>query len=130
MKKAYYYFYYKLYCFGVFLSDDAINEWKPLVTILVLELLLLIQILIWYTVYTKQVVVIAYPGLTFFPIVTLLGIGNYRFFLHQDKWKEYSKEFKAHSKKQKVTGAVIVSAVIVTIISSLIYSFYQLAQIN
>ncbi len=54
IKKAYYYLYYKLYNFAVSISDDAINEWKPLVTILVLQVLLIGEVFIWYSIVTKK----------------------------------------------------------------------------
>ena len=130
MKKVIYYFYYKLYCFGVAISDDEINEWKPLVTILILEILLLVQILIWYTVYTNNVVVVANPLLTFFPIVTLLGVINYRYFLPRNKWKEYLKEFKTYNRKKRFVGSLLTAFVVLAILISVVASFYSLSQIK
>lgn len=130
MIKAYYYLYYKLYNFAVSISDDVLNEWKPLFTILILEILLLAEVLVWYSVLTKRIVVINNPLLTLLPVVAAIGIGNYFFFLHNDKWKNYIKEFKDYDKKKRHAGGLLVFVIIVLIVASVVFSFYRLSQID
>jgi hypothetical protein len=130
LRKAYYYLYYKLYKFAISVSDDAINEWKPLVTILVLEVLLIAEFFIWYSVATKKIFVVTNPLTSFLPIVAVIGIANYVFFLHRDKWKNYIDEFKRYDKRRKSLGGVLVTLVITLIVGSVLIAFYQLSQID
>ncbi|OLY90633.1 hypothetical protein SAMN05444008_101280 [Cnuella takakiae] len=130
MKRALHYFYYKLYYFGVAISDDVLNEWKPLVTILTLEILILAQFLCWYSLLTKRIVDVSNPFLTFLPIVALLGIGNYRFFLHANKWKQFRGSFRQFDNGKKGVGSIKVALVILAIVAGVIISFYNFAQID
>lgn len=130
IKKAYYYLYYKLYRFAVSISDDAINEWKPLVTILILEVLLIAEIFIWYSVATKKIFVVSNPLTSFLPVVAIIGIANYIFFLHKNRWRNYVDEFKSYDKKRKSFGGLIVFLVIALIVASVMLAFYQLSQID
>lgn len=130
LKKAYYYLYYKLYRFAVSISDDAINEWKPLITILVLEILLIAEIFIWHSIATKKIFVVNNPLFSFLPTVAIIGTANYLFFLHRDKWKGYITEFKQYDKKNKYIGGMIVSTVIALIVASVIIAFYELSKID
>ncbi len=130
LKRAYYYFYYKLYKFAILISDDALNEWKPLTSILVLQVLLLIEIIVWYSVITKRIFVINYPLITFLPIVAALGIKNYLFFLNKNKWKNYIDGFEKYDKKKKYLGGIIVLFIVAGIIASVILAFYYLSQID
>lgn len=130
IKKAYYYLYYKLYRFAVSISDDAINEWKPLVTILILEVLLIAEIFIWYSVATKKIFVVSNPLTSFLPVVAIIGIANYIFFLHKNRWRNYVDEFKSYDKKKKSFGGLIVFLIIALIVASVVLAFYQLSQID
>ncbi len=130
IKKAYYYLYYKLYNFAVSISDDAINEWKPLVTILILQVLLIAEIFVWYSIATKKIFVITNPLISFLPIVAAIGIANYIFILHGDKWKNYVDEFKQYDRRKKSVGGIIVFLVIILVLASVIFSFYRLSQIS
>lgn len=130
IKKAYYYLYYKLYRLAVSISDDAINEWKPLVTILILEVLLIAEIFIWYSAATKKIFVLSNPLTSFLPVVAIIGTANYIFFLHKSRWRDYVDEFKSYDKKKKSFGGLIVFLVIALIVASVVLAFYQLSQMD
>lgn len=130
IKKAYYYLYYKLYRFAVSISDDAINEWKPLVTILILEVFLIAEIFIWYSVATKKIFVVSNPLTSFLPVVAIIGIANYIFFLHKNRWRNYVDEFESYDKKKKSFGGLIVFLIIALIAASVVLAFYQLSKID
>ncbi|MEO8117033.1 MAG: hypothetical protein ABI653_05235 [Bacteroidota bacterium] len=129
-KKAFYYFYYKIYKFAISISDDAINEWKLSVTILFLEILLIGEMFIWYSVATKKIFVVNNPVYTFFPIVAILAIINYFVFTYKERWKNYIQEFENYDKKKNLRGSIIVFFVIAIIIFNLIFAFYQMSQID
>lgn len=128
LHKAYHYIYYKLYHFGIYISDDALNEYKPVITIGVLEIVLVIESIVWYTVITGNSVRILNPYLVFTPIALTIAIFNYYFFLNKKSWKKYVNEFKELDKKNKYIGSFLVFLIIFTVISSLIISFYFLAN--
>jgi hypothetical protein len=130
LRKAYYYLYYKLYKLAVSVSDDALNEWKPLVTILILEVLFIAEIFVWYSVATKKIFVVNNPLASFLPMVAVIGIANYLFFLHKDRWKNHIDEFKRYDKKRKLIGGAMVCLLITLIIGSLLMAFYQLSKID
>lgn len=130
MKKAYYYLYYKLYNFAVSISDDAINEWKPLVTIGVLQIMIIVEIFVWYSILTKKILTLTNPLASILPIVAVIGVANYFFFLHRNRWKNYIAEFKQYDKKKKSVGGIVVFLIISLVLASVIFSFYRLSQID
>jgi len=130
IKKAYYYLYYKLYNFAVSISDDAINEWKPLVTIGILQVMIIAEIFVWYSILTKKILTLANPLTSILLIVAVIGLSNYFFFLHRNKWKGYIAEFKQYGKRKKKIGGIIVFLLIASVVASVIFSFYRLSQID
>ena len=91
---------------------------------------MLAECLIWYSIITKKILVISNPLLSLLPIVTVIALGNYFFFLHNDNWKAYEKQFKDYDKKRGKFGGILVFAVIIVIVCSVVFSFYKLAQID
>ena len=129
LKKAYYYLFYKIYKSGVAVSDDALNEWKPLCTILLLQVFLIVEVFTWITIFTKNRFSVAQPRLTFFSVVAILGIANYMFFLHKNSWKKYIKEFKVYDKSTPL-GGILVFLLILIIVASPVFGFYRLSLIE
>jgi heme/copper-type cytochrome/quinol oxidase subunit 3 len=130
LKKAYYYLYYKIYKFDKSISDDSLNEWKPLITIVLLNIFLFFQIFNWYSIITKQNINIKNPALLAFPVAFLLTIMNYMYFLHKNKWKNYIGEFEKYDKSKKRIGGFKVLFIVAIIFGGLIYSYYRLSLID
>lgn len=128
LRKLYHYLYYKLYCFAIYISDDILNDSKPLITISSLEALLLIECIVWYTVITGNTVSFSQPVWVFLPIGLGITIFNFNFFIKDKRWTKHVAEFKEYDKKNKYKGNIIVFLLITAIISSLIFSFYVLAN--
>jgi hypothetical protein len=126
--KAYQYLYYKLYIFGIKISDDMLNEYKPIITISVLENILIGESIVWYTVITGKTVSFSNPAVIFYPISLVIAAFNYYFFLDNKSWRKYINEFKAYDKQNKNIGSLLVFMIILLVISSLIISFYFLAN--
>jgi len=126
IKKAYYYFYYKTYNFFINISDDALNSFKPAVLISALEVILVMDFFIWHTIVTKN-------DAALFPyvcIVIFIAVFNSYVFLHNNKYKTYYPEFENYRKKKKIIGGWIVFVIVLLIIDSLIFSFYQMSLID
>jgi hypothetical protein len=131
IKKAYYYLFYKLYrlwnkAYHPFLSGNFRAE----VTIIVLEIWLLLSIGIYYVVATKTVVELTlFKPVVIIPFLVIILI-NYYAFIHTDEWKEYCKEFDKLPKETNRRWGLWVWAIVVLIIANLIFSFYQMSQVD
>lgn len=127
IKKAYYFFFYKIYNFSKNVSDDALNDLKPGIIISVLQIFLLIEILVWYTIITKGDVGADW----YYKVVAILICGfNYYVFLYKNKWKNYFNEFKNYGKRKNIIGGWLTFITIIFIIVSLIFSFYQMSLVD
>ena len=127
IKKFYYYLYYNLYCFFINISDDALNSSKPVIIITLLEVALLMDVFIWYTIQFKNMDDIFWP---YYLIIIFFTIFNSRFFLHNNKYKSYFVEFKNFSKRKKMIGGWATFILIILIITSLYFSFHQMGLVD
>lgn len=129
MKKFYYYVYYQLYHFGIKISDDALNEWKPGALITSIEGALVAEIIIWLQVFnivSQEKINFLWSTPVIIVIAGVLGFTNYYIFLYKDKWKKYSKEFAAYNKYKKIWNTILVISVIIFTLLSLIFSILVL----
>jgi hypothetical protein len=117
-----------MYNFGKAISDDAINEWKPLITISVIELFIVIQAFLWFVIVTKNSY--GFPKLLLYFIALFISVLNYFIFLHKNKWKNYLHKFKGISKRQIFLDGVIILLVVFLILAGMIYTFYQLSLLD
>lgn len=124
----YYYLYYRIYKFGKKLSDDAINEWKPVITISLLEVFVIIQGFLWLSVIKKQV----YQFATFPFYIFTIGLVAFNYFIFQNKnsWKKYRHKFDNLSRVQSFRGGVLILLIITIILIGLIYAFYQFSLVD
>ena len=127
LTKFYYYFFYKIYNFSIHFSDDALNELKPGIIISVLQIFLMMDIIIWYTIITKKDVG---PNWPYILLVVFICVSNYYVFLYKNKWKKYFDEFKHYNKRKNILGGWFVFFTIILITTSLIFSFYEMSLIN
>lgn len=124
----YNYFYYQIYFFAKNISDDYLNEWKPLLIISVLECMLLEQLYVWYTVFTKKDLDIS--NIWLFIIALSIVSYNYYIFLYGNKWKSYNHIFNLFSKRKRNWSSVILLVIIIAVIGGLICAFYQMSLID
>jgi len=130
IKKIYFYLYYKIYRFGKSLSDDALNSWKPLIVICLLQLFVIISIDLWLIILFRKSYFLEQANIILWVICVGLAVINYYIFLGQDNWKFYSKEFIKYSRKRNFIGSLLVIGVITGIVFLLLFSFYKLSQIK
>lgn len=129
LKKAYYYFYYKLYNFFILFGEDFLLKYKPLIFIISLEVLLLSAVSNWYSILARgldnQDHFILLIAITIF-----ISLFNSSFFLHGEKYKTYFIEFENYNKKKKIISGWIIFIIISLVISIYFISDYQMELIN
>ena len=131
MKKFYYYIYYQIYHFSIKISDDALNEIKPGVTIIILELLVVTQLFIWLKLFqliSKRVEDLLWSKPILVTIVLLIILFNYFLFLHKEKWGKYDKEFRNYPKSKKRLWNFTIILVIIGVLTGFIFAFYMFYQ--
>ena len=126
-RKLYYYLFYKLYKSFKNISNDALNEFKPYLAVIGLKLALIGSAFLWVTILTKRVINLKNPLLFFLPVIFIIALFDYNFFLSKDKWKLYCSEFEAYDKRSKF-GGILVWIFVLTILSFLFFSFYKLSR--
>jgi hypothetical protein len=129
-KKSYYYLYYKIYRLCISISDDFLNDFKPIVFITLMEVFLLFTFLICFEIISGIVIRYNIPYLFGIPVASILVLSNYIIFLHKDKWKNYIDEFAEYDKKNKWKGGLIVALISGVIFITLILSIYWLSRIG
>jgi hypothetical protein len=132
IKKAYYYFFYKIYKSIEYTSEMVGGAfWTDFKTGLVvgtLEIWLLASGLIYYSIIKdiKLNLTLTNP-LVLIPLILLL-ILNYFAFIRTDVWKKYNAEFDKLPKDQNKKGAIIVWAIIAFITINFFGSAYYLQK--
>lgn len=134
IKKAYYYFFYKIYKSIEYTSNEFggpfWSNFKAALVIAALEVWLLITIGNYYSVITKiNIELSIMMPIVYIPLMILLVL-NYFSFIHNDKWREYNMKFDKLPRKRNLIGTWIVVGIIALIIGNLIYSFYLMSQID
>ncbi|MEC5173871.1 hypothetical protein [Chryseobacterium nepalense] len=131
IKKAYYYFFYKIYKSIEYTSELVggafWTDFKAGLVIGALEIWFLISIGIYLVLITNKNIAeltLTQP-IVFIPLIIILLL-NYFSFIHTDKWKEYNNEFDQLSIKKNKIGGKIVWCTVVFIIINLFFSYYLL----
>lgn len=131
IKKAYHFFFYKLYKFYEAAPSKWLSDWKALFSLLVIEIWMLIAAMTYYKVFTKKELI--YKGsleMVSITILIALSLINYIVFAHQERWKTYVKEFDSWPKKKNRTGTMIAWVIVFFILGNLVFAFYLMSQIN
>ncbi|WP_426479370.1 hypothetical protein ACP3T3_07955 [Chryseobacterium sp. CBSDS_008] len=132
IKKAYYYFFYKIYKSIEYTSEMVggafWTDFKTGIVIGTLEIWLLASGLIYYSIIKniKLNLTITNP-IVLIPIV-LLFILNYFAFIRTDVWQKYNAEFDKLPKDKNKKGAIIVWAIIAFITINFFGSAYYLQK--
>jgi hypothetical protein len=134
MKKAYYYFFYKIYRSIEFTSKLSgapfLTFFKAGLVMITLEVWVLLTIGSYYSVYTKKAkeLSIAMPGV-YIPLLVIL-VFNYYTLDYKETWRKYNFEFSRLSRQKDIIGGWIVSGIIIFIIANLIIALYLMNQID
>ena len=128
MKKLYYLLFYKLYRFWKTVSDDNWSDWKSSLVISCIEMLLIIELIIWWTIATK--IIIEVPKVLLAVIAILITIVNNNIFFSNDRWRNYEIKFKSYSKQKSKLSGWLVFLFLIGVLGSFIFAFYQMSLID
>lgn len=127
--RIYYLLFFKLSKFFLSWSDEGGENWKALIVVGALQVIYLLQALVWFTIWTKSMIQIN-PYLFAIPIGLGLTILNYFIFLHNDTWRMHFRKFEKMPAKKSIFAGWLVSLFILFSFASLIYSFYCMSTID
>jgi len=131
MKKAYYYFFYKVYKAIQYTSEpfgDFLIGFKTSLVIVALEIWFCVSLLIYYNIFICPNSNIIGTEIQWILMVIILVLVDYFIFHHNDQWKKYNQEFDQLPKKKNNMGSWIVFLIVLLIISNFIFSFYLYYQ--
>jgi hypothetical protein len=97
--KFIYYLFYRIYSLYAKIHDDSLREFKPLITIIFFEGLLLYGCLSCYSIITQTNNYFTEINEVLF--IAALLIINYLIFIKNGKWKKYLSEFESYTNLQK-----------------------------
>lgn len=129
MKKAYYYFFYKIYRAILYTSAPFGNfliSFKAGIVLIILQIWSFLSIINYYTFFTGSRVELSISKpIVYVPIILIIAF-NYYTLDYLDIWKKYIQEFDRLPKKKNALGSWIVISIILILIANLIFSFYCL----
>jgi len=134
MKRAYYYFFYKIYRSIEYTSDLSggkfLTKFKASLVMVALEIWICMSLGIYYSVYTKTVVELSVTMPVIYIPLLIIIIFNYFSLDYKSSWEEHKKTFDNLPKIKNTLGGWIVFGIIILILANLIFSFYLMSQIN
>lgn len=112
IKKAYYYFFYKIYKSIEYTSELVggafWTDFKAGLVILTFELWIIGSFLNYYSIINDQKLDIYFISPILLIFLTIFSIINYFAFMHNDIWKKYNENFEKLPKKENQKGTIIV----------------------
>ncbi|WP_142685414.1 hypothetical protein [Chitinophaga polysaccharea] len=130
LKNGYRYFFYKMYRFAENAPSRWWSEWKAMLSVIVLEIMLLMTLEGYFSIIFKHDIVPGYDNLVTITQAVVITLFNYFFFLHKDKWKLYVKELDKQSRRQQFIGGLVVWSLVFLIFANLIFMFYLMSRID
>ncbi|ROH97952.1 hypothetical protein [Chryseobacterium daecheongense] len=134
IKKAYYYFFYKIYKSIEYTSDELggkfWSDWKASLVLDVLFYFIITSLFIYYKIFFNRYIHLSESNFDIFLIIIPIILFNYFIFHHKYQWKNIVKEFDRLPREKNLLGGWIVFGIILFIIANLIFSFYLMSQID
>ena len=132
MKKIgilYDYLFYTIYRFWEKAPSRWWSDWKTVITICFLTVLMILSIY-GNVMYIFRINLLPNSGILPLIIGILVFGFNYLYFLFKDKWKNRILKFEKLSRKKDLLGITLVMIFSITIILSLLYSYYLISTID
>jgi uncharacterized membrane protein (DUF373 family) len=129
MKKAYYYFCYKIYRFTEKSPSIFPSEVVSAFVVSVLELLVLLSLKGYYFSYFNHEDGPLDPksAEVILPILIVVGFNGYLLII-KNYWKVYFARFAKISKRKQLLGSVLTVVIIVSIFANFIFSLMKMAE--
>lgn len=123
------YLFFTIYRFWEIVPSRWWSDWKTLLTICYLYVILLSSIYC-FVIYLSRIEL--FVDSILLPIIfsAIITGFNYYYFLHKDKWKEKILRFETLDRKKDITGIISVVLIVLLLFSALIYSFYLLSTVG
>jgi hypothetical protein len=132
IKKAYYYFFYKIYKSIEYTSELVggafWTDFKAGLVILTLELWIVGTLLNYYSIINDKKLNIEMISPILLISLIIFSIINYWAFMRTDMWKIYNKEFDKLSQKENQKGTTIVWIITICITVNFFVSVYLLQK--
>ncbi|WP_326983452.1 hypothetical protein VUJ46_02585 [Chryseobacterium sp. MYb264] len=134
IKKAYYYFFYKIYKSIEYTSKEFggkfMTTFKASLVLIVLQIWFLFSLGIYYAIWSKKSIELSLNMPVIYIPLLIIVFSNYYAIDYLKIWKEYNSNFDKLPKEKNKIGGWIVFGIILLIILNLIYSFYLMSQID
>lgn len=134
IKRAYYYFFYKIYKSIEYTSEELgggfWSDWKASFVLDCCLYFIISSIFIYYKIFFNRFVHLSDNNLDVLLTIIPVALFNYFVFLHKNQWKSIVVEFDKLPKEKNIIGSWIVFGIVLLIIVNLIFSFYLMSQID
>ncbi len=130
MLKGYYLLFFKLYRFFESGAKEGWEHWKALTAICVLQILILLQLLVWYTVLTEKTIKFQKPYWLPITLVIIITVANYYALLHNEKWREYVHVFANQTVKYRRLTSWLSFLFVLAVIGGLVLAFVFLSRMS
>lgn len=128
--KAYYYLFYKLYKVAMTGAIKSLSGFYASAGLLALEIWFLFSLYNYYAVYFNRYASLELNSVkVIVPLIVLVAI-NYFTISYRDIGKKHIEEFEQWPKKRNTIGSIIVSAIVLLVIGSLVFSFYLMSKVD
>lgn len=127
MARLYHRLFYQLHCFFSDLNAEGWEEWKALVFVNTMCLLLSSAgwMLLSCAVKLGTGAPLPYaPTWVLVVVTSVISLGNYKFFLGHDRWQAYAAQFKAEPVSNQRRAAWGAFAAVLAVLGSIVGSFY------
>lgn len=132
LKKAYYYFFYKMYKLISYTSEKSggkfLTDFKTTLAIIALEIWFVASLLNYYNIFIDST--INFSKTTYISIAIFIAIFNYLFFTHKSAWENFNKEFEKLPAEKNRKGSWIFLLIILFVICNFIFSLFLIYQKN
>ncbi|WDF61670.1 hypothetical protein PQ462_09830 [Flavobacterium sp. KACC 22758] len=128
LKKAYYYFYYKMYKLINYTSEKSggkfLTDFKTTLAIIALELWLVASLLNYYNIFIDSS--LDFSKVTYVVIAVVIALFNYLIFTNNVSWKKFNNQFEELPATVNKKGSFIFFGIVLFIICNFIFSIYLL----
>lgn len=129
IKRAYDYFFYKLYKSFEGAPSKWLSDWKASFFLMVIEIWVGLSMLNYFSVLFPRInLTDKFLTVISVSIVIVLATIKYYSFEHQDRWQSVVKTFDELPKYRNRIGTYIVWGIVLLILANLIFSFYLLSK--
>ena len=129
MARLYHRLFYQVHCFFSAINQEGWEEWKALVFVNTLCILLVVEVAVWLLIVTRANM----PDEPLWVDLALVGactLGNYAFFLHEDRWQAHAQQFRSETVPQQRRAAWGALAAVLAIMSSVVGAFYCMSRVD